>query len=519
MKNNHEAANRPPDRTRNRTRNVNMRSGLFSPHRVSGCAKTLLGAAAVACLLTGFSYGQDEEGPQNDPLNAVVRVEATHSVPNYALPWQNGMPRAGSGSGVVVAGKQILTNAHNIADSTLITIRKQNEDTLFTARVKFVDHDCDLALLTVDDPAFFSGITPLEFAETPPPQSRVVVAGFPLGGDGISLTQGIISRIEVQRYTHSGQFLLAAQVDAAINPGNSGGPAFFEGKVVGIAFQSLDGGENIGDIIPYEVIRHFMEDIKDGKVDGFGDLGFIPMPLENPDTRAYLKMKPGQTGLLVYKVFKEEKEKDVLRVGDVVLSIDGHKIANNGNIRLSDGQPRSFSTISDAKQLGETVKLELLRDGTVQTAELPVRKIAEQVEPYLYDRHPEYFIIGGLVFTRLTRSYLRVFGNASLPVNISKKLNEEKENPGDNVVILDQVLLDEVNVGYQFLDSEVLVSINGQKVHNLREAVEMVENCKDEYITFMFEGDIPVTLNIGKLRAAMPRIMDRYRIPTDRYLE
>ena len=228
-------------------------------------------------------------------------------------------------------------------------------------------------------------------------------------------------------------------------------------------------------------------------------------------------MKPEQTGLLVCKVVKEDS--DVVHVGDVVLSIDGKKIANNGNIRLPDGQPRAYTTISDAKQVGETVKIELLRDGKMMTVELPVRKIPVQVEPYLYDRRPEYYIIGGLVFTRLTHSYLLIFGNTPYPLAIRQKLAEEKENPDDNVVILDRVLIDEVNVGYEFLDSEVLVSINGKKVHNLREAVEMVENCKDEYITFLFEGNIRATLYIGKLRAATPQILDRYRIPADRYIE
>lgn len=475
----------------------------------------MIAVATVCCSIVAIA--QDAMEPENDPLNAVVRIEVTQSIPNFALPWQNRMPQSGFGSGVVVEGRQILTNAHNVADSSMIKIRKQNEDTLFTAKIEFVDHECDLALLTVDDPLFYKDITPLKLAETPPPQTPVIAAGFPIGGTGISLSQGIISRIEVIPYSHSYSYLLSAQLDAAINPGNSGGPVFFDGNVVGIAFQSLGGGENIGSMIPYEIIQHFFEDIKDGKVDGFGDLGFVPMPLENPDTRAYLKMQPGQTGLLINDVFKDYR--DIVHVGDVVLSIDGRKIANNGNIRLPDGQPRDFTTIIKAKQLGETVKLELLRDGKQITAELPIRKILFQADPDLYDRRPEYYIIGGLVFTRLTRGYLQIFGNSPYPLTISQKLGEEKEKPDDNVVILDRVLIDDVNVGYEFLDSDVLISINGKKVHNLREAVEMVENCKDEYITFLFDGNTFVTLNIGKLRAATPRILDRYRIPVDRYIE
>ncbi len=471
----------------------------------------------VACCSVA-AIAQDVERPQNDPLNAVVRIETVSTVPNYLLPWQNRTPQSSSGSGVVIQGNQILTNAHNVADSTLITIRKQNEDTLFTAKVKFVDHECDLALLTVDDPAFFSDITPMEFAETPPPQSMVIAAGFPIGGDGLSLTQGIISRIEVRSYAHSDKNLLTAQIDASINPGNSGGPVFFQGKVVGIAFQGSRRGESLGYMIPYEIISHFFDDIKDGKVDGYGSLGFLYLPLDNPDTRAYLKMKPDQTGILVRKVYNETGDNG-LKAGDVILSIDGKKVANNGNIRLADGQPRYFSTVISAKQIGETVKVELLRDGKALTLDMPVQKQNEKVEPYLYDRRPEYFIIGGLVFTRLTSSYLLTFGSNTPPIEMIEKLRGVKDSPDENVVVLTQVLGDEVNVGYQNFDSMVLVAINGKKVRNLREVVEIVESCKDEYITFEFENDIPVTLNIGKLREATPRILERYHITADRFFE
>ena len=476
----------------------------------------LIVAAVLVCC--GAVFAAEANEPSRDELlNAVVKIETTKTVPNFWLPWQSQLPSSGSGSGAVIRDGMILTNAHNVADNSLITVRKQNDDMLFVAKVKFVDHDCDLALLTVDDPKFFAGITPLEFGETPPPQSQVMAAGFPVGGDGISLTQGIISRIEVRRYSHSLKWLLTAQIDAAINPGNSGGPVFFGSKVVGIAFQGNSRGENLGYMIPSEIIRHFFEDIKDGKVDGFGKIGFDYIALDNPDTREYLKMAPDQTGIMVSRI-QPGTDKNALKVNDVILAIDGKRIANNGNIRLADGQPRLFNTVSAAKQVGEKVKLTLLRDGKVTESELEVRKLHEQVEPHLYDRRPEYYVIGGLVFTRLTYSYLRQWKDDP-PAQLVRRLDKENPTPEESVVLLAQVLGDEVNVGYQLLDSVVLLSINGKKVRNLKEAVEMVENCKDKYITFMFEEDTPVTLDLAKLRAATPRILERYRISADRYLK
>ena len=193
--------------------------------------------------VAGFSAPLFGASAEPDPLSAVVKIESVITTPDYSIPWQNSPQTSCSGSGVVLRDKRILTNAHIVADSTLVTVRKKDDDTPFVAKVRFIDHECDLALLEVESPDFFADITPMELADTPPPQTQVIAAGYPIGGNGISLTQGIISRIEVIRYSHSLTWLLAAQIDAAINPGSSGGPVICGGKVVGIAFQGNSRGE------------------------------------------------------------------------------------------------------------------------------------------------------------------------------------------------------------------------------------------------------------------------------------
>ena len=483
----------------------------------------ILMTAAVAALapvaaFAGDTSGGVAEAPKHDPLNAVVKVETVVSTPICGIPWQNRPQISLSGTGVILPGNRILTNAHNVADSTLITLRKKNDDNLCVAKVRFVDHECDLALLEAETPDFFKDITPLELAETPPPQSTVVAAGFPIGGDGISLTQGIISRIEIRRYAHSGQYLLAAQIDAAINPGNSGGPVLFNGKVVGIAFQGDSRGESLGYMIPSEVIRHFLKDIEDGLVDGFGRLGFKFINLDNADTRAYLKMKPEQSGIMVCRVFPGT-DRNLIRENDVILAIDGHRIANNCNIRLPDGQPRHFLAVVTEKQVGEKVKLSLLRNGEVMEAELPVRKFHEKVEARIYDQRPEYFIIGGLVFTKLSYSYLDEWEKNSPPEELLRNIDEEKSAPDDCVVVLSMVLGDRVNIGYEGLAARRLISINGKNIRNLKEVAEIAGKSKGEYITFLFENDLPIILNLAKIRSATPYILRRYQIPADRYLK
>jgi len=90
---------------------------------------------------------------------------------------------------------------------------------------------------------------------------NVTCVGFPQGGTQISVTRGVVSRIDVNPMNG----VLRIQIDAAINPGNSGGPVFDEhGRVVGVASSHFRGASNIGYIIPGRVVQHFLSMCEDG---------------------------------------------------------------------------------------------------------------------------------------------------------------------------------------------------------------------------------------------------------------
>ena len=467
---------------------------------------------AFLCLvcLSCAAIAQEEY----DPLNAVVRVDTTFQQPDYFIPWQDKMQDASIGSGVVIDGNRILTNAHNVANATYITVKKQSGDDSYHASVLAVDYGCDLALLQVDDEAFFADIVPFELGETPPAQTQVAVVGFPVGGEELSVTLGIISRIELQTYHTSLYNLLAAQLDAAVNPGNSGGPVLYDGKIVGIVFQYRKNSNNIGYMIPTEIIRHFLTDIADGRVDGFGTIGVTIAGMENPDTRRFFKMQPGQTGIRVIGV--DGPNAEGIRRDDVLLALDGVKIANNGNIRLATGEPRSFRTLISRKQIGEKVRLTILRDGEQLEVQVPVRNFDFRCKQFLYDTLPDYYIVGGFVFTTLSYSFLDEY-TQDPPAELAELMFAEKQAPDDEIVVCSFVLADQVNLGAQGLSAEVLTSVNGQPVRNLREFIAMVEGSDEEFITWCFgKDDYPVTLDLRKLRATTPAILERYRVPADR---
>ncbi|KAF9592044.1 hypothetical protein IFM89_011794 [Coptis chinensis] len=142
----------------------------------------------------------------------------------------------------ILLGRKVLTNAHVVAEHTFVLVRKHGSPTKYRA----VGHECDLALLVVQSPEFWEGMTCLELGDIPFLQEVVAVVGYPQGRDSISITKGVVSRVEPTQYVHGATHLMAIQIDAAINPGNSGGPAIMSHKVAGVAFQNLSGAENIG---------------------------------------------------------------------------------------------------------------------------------------------------------------------------------------------------------------------------------------------------------------------------------
>lgn len=452
-----------------------------------------------------------------EEYGAVVKIFSVSSRPNYYLPWQNFSQRNASASGFVIEGRRIITNAHAVSYPTFITVRKLGDQTQYPARVVSVNHECDLAILTVDAPGFFDGISPMELADLPPLQSSVTVIGYPVGGDNVSITSGVLSRIEPRRYSHSGKQLLAAQVDAAINPGNSGGPAMHGGKVVGIAFQGASSAQNIGYIIPCSVLKHFLEDIADGRLDGFPDVPFRSESLENPDLRRSLKMKEEMSGVLVTELPELLKKEVPLQPGDVVLKVNGRKIANDGTIDLGQGEVLFFGCLFWERQLGTVLPITILRDGAEKSIETKTVKFPFRVPNQLYDRNPSYYLAGGIVFTPLTINYMSTWKNFDqVPDDLAVNLGKSRNLPDEEIVVISMVLADEVNLGYQRVGADIVSTVNGVKITSLRQLAALIDSQKEGFLEIVLQNGMRLVMDIARVREATPRVMHRYRIPNDR---
>ncbi|CAF0995109.1 unnamed protein product [Adineta steineri] len=159
-------------------------------------------------------------------LNSVVKIFCTSTPYSFHLPWQKEAQSASTASGFIIKDRWILSNAHAVSNQSSIRIQKHGDPKKYPGHVLHIAHECDLVIMTVDDEKFWNNVKPLTLNDKIPRlQESIIVVGYPIGGDNLSVTKGVVSRVCMSTYSHSLEYLLTIQIDAAINPGNSGGPA------------------------------------------------------------------------------------------------------------------------------------------------------------------------------------------------------------------------------------------------------------------------------------------------------
>ncbi|KAG5567657.1 hypothetical protein RHGRI_003004 [Rhododendron griersonianum] len=430
-------------------------------------------------------------------LNAVVKVYCTHTEPDYSLPWQKQRQYTSTGrhcSAFIIGDGKLLTNAHCIEYGTQVKVKRRGDDTKYVAKVLARGVECDIALLSVENEEFWKGAESLQLGHLPRLQvDAVTVVGYPLGGDTISVTKGVVSRIEVTSYAHGSSELLGIQIDAAINPGyilflrynrcctcsilgNSGGPAFNDqGECIGVAFQVYrsDDAENIGYVIPTTVVSHFLDDYKkNGKYSGFPCLGVLLQKLENPALRACLKV-PSNEGVLVRRVEPTSDAINVLKEGDVIVSFDGINVGCEGTVPFRSTERIAFRYLISQRIrfAGDVAELGIIRGGALM-------KVQAVLNPRVH--------------------LLKLLARARYSLATFK---------GEQIVILSQVLADEVNIGYEsmeYMQASYFVPFEHWKI------------IFGEYLVFEFEDNYISVLERKASAAALSDILTANSISSER---
>ncbi|XP_020865619.1 LOW QUALITY PROTEIN: putative protease Do-like 3, mitochondrial [Arabidopsis lyrata subsp. lyrata] len=443
-------------------------------------------------------------------LNSVVKVFIVSSKHRIFQPWQISMQSECTGSGFVISGKRILTNAHVVADQTSVKVRKHGSPKKYKAKVQVVGHECDLAILEIDNEEFWEGLTHLELGDIPSQMDSVAVVGYPEGGDSISVTQGVVSRVVLRRYSHSSTELLKIQIDAAINSGNSGGPVIMGNKVVGVAFESRCCSELIGYIIPTPVIRHFLNGVEEsGQHFSFCSMNLSYLTMEHAHTRNALKMGKEMTGIAVKSINPLSDAHKVLKKDDVIiLAIDGVSIGNYSTVPFRKQDRVSFKHLVSMKKPCDTASFKVLREGKEHEFNISLKPVQPLVPVNQYDMPPSYYIYGGLVFVPLTQPYI----DRSYICECCVKKMPTKA--GEQIVIISQILEDDITSGLSIFEDLQVKKLNGVEVDNLKHLCQLIEECSNEYLRFDLEDNNFFFLEHKSAKKATCKILKSLKIPS-----
>ena len=439
---------------------------------------------------------------QNEIEQSVVKIHTSQAIPDVFKPWSKMPSDEISGSGVIISGNRILTNAHMVMYATQIYVQPYQSADRISAKVIGVAPGIDLALLKLDDEEFFKDHPPLSMSDDIPKTGEKVNAyGYPMGGTGLSVTEGIVSRIEFTPYYYDTAGM-RIQIDAPLNPGNSGGPAISNKKIVGIVFSGIRKADSIGYIIPVEEVKLFLDDIADGKYDGKPMMFDQMQTLENDALREKLGLKKSQTGMMVTIPYEEDS---MLKKWDIITGIGDHNIDNGGKIITKNGLRLNFAYLIQHLEKNDKINLTVIRDRKEIKLDIPLFREKSSLVPDLKGSYPSYFIYGPLVFSVATNDYLRylpreLFSNllrSSSPL-ITRLNDPVSEDQEQLIIISSRMFTNRITKGYGDPISEVVKNINGIKIKNIRDLVKVIHDIKNPYIEINFAGNYVETMIFKK---------------------
>lgn len=430
---------------------------------------------------------------------SVVKISATMRYPDLTKPWTKHSPQEASGTGVVIDGKRILTNAHVVLYASQLFVESYNSSDKLPAKVEAVSPGIDLAILRLEDESFFDKRPPVvRTSALPEVKDSVLVYGYPQGGTSQSITKGIVSRIEFAPY-NEGMSGLRVQIDAAINPGNSGGPALVDGKMIGLIFSKLTQADNIGYIIPGEEIDLFLKDVADGTYDGKPAIHESLQTLENDALRSFLGLDKKAQGMVVHSTDPADHQ-DPLKPFDVLTRIGDHEIDNVGMVKIKDNLRLNFHYLIQKLVRDGRVPLTVVREGKTLSINVPAKTKYPTLISTLKGRYPSYFIYGPLVFSPVTSEFAGSLGRlySALAIIGSPLATRRGDLPrfdGEELVVVTSPMFPHrMAKGYDNPFSKIVKEVNGVPIKNLRHFVEVLRDSKQKFTTIRFDDRASETI-------------------------
>lgn len=457
----------------------------------------------------------------NGALRAgVVSVRVTGQDWNWRAPWEKQAPWTRTVTGLVVPGRRILAASTAFGNPLLVEAQKLGSDARSVARVELVDHEGPLALIAVDDPAFWEGLEPLPLEPRAPVEGAVTILRWQRTGL-LDSYPGALRQLRAGRHGLSQTSLLTLDVSSSAEGLGESEVVVSSGRVAGLV---TGRAADTYAAIAAPVLAQFLAGAQARDWRGFPRAGLAWQDLTNPALRESLGLAAGETGIRLTRVLPHGSAGGVLRPGDVVLELGGAKLDPTGYYEHPLYGRMLFALLfSDGRKPGDTMPVKVLREGKRLDLELSLRAMApeqDRVPPYVYGRGPDYVIKGGLVFEELTRPYLATWGDWTrrapprLLVAIDREPDDALGEP-KRLLLLSSVLPDAANLGYQQLRDLIVSKVNGRPVKNLAELREAFATPSSGFHVIELlpgQGTARIVLDAAEAEAAGSRLRQAYGV-------
>ncbi len=464
-----------------------------------------------------------------DRPQSVVRVNVTSQSCDFVRPWTKKTPYTLRGLGAILLNGRVLVTGEMVMDATYVELERPRSGEKTAATVECVDYDANLALLKPADARFLDGTKPLALA---PAAIRQRVSLWQIEANGeLIATDGLLTSVEVGLYPVGDSSFLTYRFTSSLQLRDSSFtlPIVREGRLVGLLMRH-DSRTQTVEAVPQPIIEHFLKAAAAKPYRGFPSAGVYFTKTRDPQFRRYLGLNGGADrklggGVYVATVLKNRPaDRAGVKPGDVLLAIDGADIDQDGNYTDPQYGRIALTHLISARHFdGETAKFKLLRDG--KATEVPITLSHQRAEdhvvpPYSADRPPRYQILGGLVLTELTRSYLKEWGrewwkDAPLRMVYCDRFQNELFQDGrKRLIILSQILPSPLTIGCEELRYLIVTKLNGVELRSFEDvAAAMAKPLNGFHKIEMEEDPKEIYLDAAQVAASEAVLMKVYGLP------
>lgn len=462
--------------------------------------------------------------------NSIVKVFVHKQEMNMHEPWKNGRIYTEEHVGTVVSfnddnEKGILIKATALAFQKRIEMQMLSKSDLIELIPRFVDYEINLALLESSQAGALDDLRSTLISDQELRLEEETYLYKIDNGNHIDRLHGSLRRVNIGERTDTSSYPILNYVFKF--PRKELGwsePILSKGRLVALAVGE-DDEDNVH-AIPSTLITHFLNDDLSEDYQGFPTLGLKLASLSSPHTREALGIEKSSDGVLVLDVSADSAFYGKLKKGDVLLSIEGKAINNDGNFTHPVWGEVPALALLYKRYAGEKISIQVLKDQKHQKLIGELKRYNSNKVPipyYQYTGKVPFLIVGGLVFQELTRPFLRAWGNNWLGDAPSSLIyhwryqNLMRNNPEEHTIIVSQVLADQANKAYEGISSTIVKSVNHKPIHSLSDLKEALRSPifknKEYFIQVQLDyGEGEVILAMNELEKASERIASNYGI-------